>query len=100
MFAAAIDELFARFGLAATWTPPAGEPVAVTVVAKRPDSETGFGRIEAVQPTMTVDVRVAELAAPVRGGVFVIDGQSFALQSAPRRPDANARVWRLDLVKS
>ena len=97
-------DLFAEFGRAASYAvpdaAPGAEPQAVTVIVKQPDREGRFGQIEAVQATLMVDVQVADLAKPLKGGVIVLDGSNYTIASAPRRPDANALVWQLDLVAS
>jgi hypothetical protein len=55
VFQGAVDATFAAFGIDAVYTPAAGEPIAVQVIARRPDTIVGFGETsihaETVIPT-------------------------------------------------
>jgi hypothetical protein len=54
-FQGAVDATFAAFGIDAVYTPASGDPVAVRVIARRPDTIVGFGETR----MWTVDVRPA-----------------------------------------
>lgn len=87
---------FRTFGEAATYTPPAGEPVAVTVVRRQPSAEVSFGTAGFQGAALEADVRASEVAAPVSGASLVIGDQTFVVAAAPRQ-DAMGRIWTLPL---
>jgi len=95
-FAAAIDRLFAHFGVVAVYTPQGGAPVAVRVIARRPDQIVGFGETRLHAETTVFDVRVSEVASPRPGDTVTFDGATFVLQGEPVRGDPDRLVWTLD----
>ena len=97
-FAVAVDALFADPNLAraATYESADGEPIAVRVVARRPDGVTDFGEARLWSETTRFDVRVSEVAIPRPGDRLVLDGKAFVVQGEPVR-DRERLVWTVDL---
>jgi hypothetical protein len=90
----AVDAVFAVRGVPATYTPPAGMPAGCTVIlsdvdpADRPEFA---GRL--IVKGHFVKVRSSEIAAPVRGGTFSIDGAIFAVVGDPYLDLPARLVW-------
>jgi len=102
-FAVVPDAAFAAFGAAATYTPPAGSPVDVTVIVRGGSSESGIGRGR-VARAWTADLRSSEVATPVKEATLVIadceavpGGGTFTVKDFT--VDRPGLVWRLDLAK-
>ncbi|MGE0650264.1 MAG: hypothetical protein AB7P12_00735 [Alphaproteobacteria bacterium] len=105
VFDHAVDVCFQTFGIPASYTPPGGPAVAVTVIAARgavADSglvRAGFRLDPAAQATaLTVDVRRAEIAAPVTGATLTIEGRVYPVRSVGEL-DPERLVWPLVLGK-
>lgn len=99
-FAAAVDGIFADSSMAAdaVWTPAAGGAgVAVRVIRRQPDEGMTFGPSRALVPTMIVDVRASQVAAPAKGDSVVIGASSWRVQGAPAI-DRERLVWTAELV--
>jgi hypothetical protein len=96
VFAGAVDATFAAFGVDATYTPASGEPVAVRVIARRPDTIVGFGETRIHTETATFEVRASEVAKPRPDDQLTVDGQTFVIQGEPERRDPDRLVWSLD----
>lgn len=96
MMQAAIDAVFARFGLSATYTRSGGHPVPIIVLPKRPDRIDDFGTTRFVSETAVFEVRVSELPDPAEGGEIAIDGDRFVIQGRPRREDPDRLIWTLE----
>jgi len=89
---------FDAFGVDATYTPPAGSPVAVTVIVDQPTEDSAIGPGLAVsRPSHTADLRRSEVAAPAAGATLAIGPESFRVRKASL--DRAGLVWRLDLEK-
>lgn len=87
------DSGFEAFGIAATYTPPGGSPVAVTVILDQPDEvidyEMGRSRVQAIK----LDVRDSEIAGgPAIGGQFVTESKTYRVAGEPRA-DGERLVW-------
>lgn len=96
-FAAAIDVLFADPNIAseALYTPVEGKPKAVRVVARRPDTITGWGAARIVAATAVFDVRLADIGDPAVGDVLTVNGRSYVVQAEPTQNELEL-VWALD----
>ena len=95
-FARMVDDLYAHLGEAATYTPANGQPIAVTVIAKRPDREIDVGVSGLQLPTQQADIRVSELPpGAARGDVLDMNGESFVVRRIAK--DAPRLVATLDL---
>lgn len=87
---------FRTFGDAATYTPPAGDPVAVKVVRRQPSAEVAFGGAGFQGVAWEADLRASEVAAPAVGATLTIGAESFTVAAAPRQ-DATGRIFTLPL---
>jgi hypothetical protein len=96
-FAGAVDATFAAFGIDALYTPAGGEPEAVQVIARRPDTIVGFGETRIHAETAIFEVRVSEVASPRPVDQLTLDGQAFIVQGEPERRDPDRLVWTLDV---
>lgn len=97
-FDAAVSALFADPSIArdAFYTADGGAPVLVRVVARRADAITDFGDARLWSETTRIDLRVAEVPAPLPGDRIEIDGDAFLIQGEPIR-DRERLVWTVDL---
>jgi hypothetical protein len=96
VFAGAVDATFAAFGIDAVYTPSGGEPVAVRVIVKRPDTIVGFGETRIHAETAVFEVRVSEVVSPRPGDQLTVGGQAFITQGEPERRDPDRLVWTVD----
>jgi hypothetical protein len=97
-FSSALDSLFGDPNIARTaiYTPAAGAPFPVRVIARRADAVTEFGGGRLWSETTRLDVRVAEVAQPRPGDRIVVDGEAFVVQGEPVR-DRERLVWTIDV---
>ena len=93
----AVDATFAAFGTDAVYTPAGGDPVAVRVIAKRPDTIVGLGDSRIHAETTTFAVRASEVESPRPGDQLVVAGETFVVQGEPERRDPDRLVWSLDV---
>jgi len=92
-FAAATAAIFATaVAVPATYTPPAGAPVSVPVILRRPDATLTPGGVGFSAPSVVIDVEAARVAQPVAGGTFAVNGVVYTIQAPPQR-DALRLVW-------
>lgn len=99
-FSAAVDAIFADPNMAAdaTYRPcNGGADIACRVVRTEPDVMTEFGGARIVSDTLRLDVRVAEVAAPVDGDRFLIGTDRLVIRGAPMR-DSLGLVWRCEVL--
>ena len=85
-FAAAIDALFADLNIArdARWRPGGvGAGTVVRIITKRPDQAANFGDSRVMLPTMLIDVRRSQVAAPASGDAVEIDVEIFEIIATP-----------------
>lgn len=85
-FTAAIDALFVDPNIArdALWRPGGiGAGTVVRVVSKRPDQAANFGDSRVMLPTMLIDVRRSQIAAPASGDTVEIDAETFEIIATP-----------------
>lgn len=96
----ALGVVYATFGKAAAYTPPAGgDAVACTVIRDREDKEMGFGSGAAMMQSDTIEVRKSEIASPARGGTFVVGGETLKVRDDPRCTDPDRLVWTMTVAK-
>ena len=96
--AAAIEMLFADPNLSSAAVyrvQGTGDPVAIRVIARRPDQVFDFGNTRIHTETSLFDVRVSEVPSPRPGDTLEIDGETFVLQGEPVR-DSERLIWTLD----
>lgn len=85
-FSVAIDALFADPNIArdARWRPGGeGAGVVVRIITKRPDQTANFGDSRVMLPTMLVDVRRSQVAAPASGDTVEMDSETFEVIATP-----------------
>ena len=97
VFAGAVDATFGAFGIDAIYTPPGGEPVAVRVIARRPDTIVGFGETRIHAESATFEVRASEVANPRPDDQLTVGGNILIVQGEPERRDPDRLVWTLDV---
>jgi hypothetical protein len=97
-FQDAVDATFAAFGIDAVYMPASDDPVAVRVIAKRPDTIVGFGETRVHAETATFEVRTSEVANPRSGDQLIVGGDTFVIQGEPERRDPDRLVWSLDAL--
>ena len=98
-FAAALDMLFAdpNLGVDAVYRAGGvGPGVPIRVIVRQPDRIGTFGETRIAAATTTVDVRVAEVAAPAAGDAIEVDGTAYVVQGEPVR-DAARLLWTAEL---
>ena len=98
VFAAAIDTLFFDANLAgdAVYRAGGADPgIAVKVIVRRPDRIGDFGDTRIASQTMTLDIRVSEIAQPAEGDTLDVDGLTYIIQGEPLR-DAERFVWTIE----
>ena len=97
----AIDAAFDIQGIDATYTPVAGSPLAIKVIPSEEDELVDVPGISSRIQTETnlFDVRVSEIAAPVKGDALVVSGTSYTVASTTQK-DARKLIWRLDVRDS
>ena len=67
------DVCFSKFGKPATYTPPLGSSVNVTVItASSISSDPSGGELSVIGLAETADVRKSEVALPVRNAVLIV----------------------------
>ena len=71
-----------------------GPGVLVRIVLGRPDRVGSFGETRIVSGTATLEVRRSEVAAPVEGDSFEVDGERLLVQGEPLA-DAERLVWTI-----
>jgi hypothetical protein len=104
---AAQDALYARMGVAATWTPAGGGMVACTALLGGGDEPARFRNavMELNAQARTIRVRVRELllattSAPLEGDAVTTPDGSFVITGDPRHPLGDHRrfEWEFDLA--
>jgi len=96
--AAAIEMLFADPNLssAAIYRDQGtGDPVAIRVIARRPDQVFDFGDTRIHTETSLFDVRVSEVPSPRPGDTLEVDGETFVVQGESVR-DSERLIWTVD----
>jgi len=96
-FQGAVDATFAAFGIDVTYTPAGGDPLAVKVIARRPDTIVGFGETRIHAETATFEVRASDVASPRPGDQLTVAAETFVVQGKPERRDPDRLVWTLDV---
>ena len=97
--AAAIETLFSDPNLvreAAYRVQGTGDPVAIRVIARRPDQVIDFGDTRIHAETSLFDVRVSDMVSPRPGDTLEVDGETFVVQGEPVR-DPERLIWALDV---
>ncbi len=100
--AEAVDAAFEDLGEPeCSYQPPGGGPVVsgITLIFAQPDDEATLGETRRRVETTRVDVRVSEVAAPVRAGVFTFGVRQFRIIAQPERRDRSRLIWQCPAVE-
>lgn len=99
----AVDAIFALFGKPAEYTPPGGgTAVPCTVLYDASDRSLGSGGLSGFSRPMvagnTIEVRASEIAAPARGGRFVVNptlpvAATYEIAEDPKSNDSDRLTW-------
>lgn len=98
MLASAIETLFGDPNLssvAAYRVQGSGDPIAIRVVARRPDQVFDFGDTRIHAETSLFDVLVSDIASPRSGDTLQINDETVVVQGEPVR-DSERLIWTLD----
>jgi hypothetical protein len=101
VFAQASDDPFddPHLALEALWRANgAGAGIPVRVILRRPDAVVGFGDSRAVLPSVLIDVRRSDVAAPAAGDTVEIVGDVYEIIAAPVA-DSLGLVWTCEAAK-
>jgi hypothetical protein len=91
----AIDASFAVWGKAATYLPPNGAAaIPCTVIKDLRDRELNGLNGRPFLQRMLIEVRSSDIAAPAKGGTFIVEGSSFSIESDPESGEPERLVWR------
>ena len=60
-----------------------GAGTVVRIISKRPDQVANFGDSRVMLPTMLIDVRRSQIAAPASGDTVEIDAETFEVIATP-----------------
>jgi len=96
VFTAALNAIFddPNMTVEATYTAPAsGEPIACRILLNQRDRELAGISGRPVIEGRTLTVRKSEIAAPARGGMFEISGETLTVLDDPRCEDALRLLW-------
>lgn len=95
--AAAQAEIYARLGSAATLRPRAGgDPVSCQVILRRPAGVETLRDAGIVKSGSTVRTPVAQVARLASGDLLDIEGRTWRVEGAPRRPGSGF-YWEADV---
>jgi hypothetical protein len=101
VFAAMFETLFANADMAvdAVWRRAGtGAPVAVRLVAARPDEVFDLGGTRLRRNLSKFQIRQSELADPLEGDTFEIGADLYRVQGQPVA-DRDRLIWSLECVK-
>jgi hypothetical protein len=95
VFTAALNALVddPNMTVEATYTAPSGEPIACRVLLDQRDREFAGIAGRPVIEGRTLTLRKSEIAAPARGGMFEISGETLTVLDDPRCEDALRLLW-------
>ena len=95
----AVDAIFSVHGCDASYQPPSGPELPdIRVIRRVGDQMAGIESLRIIREARLIDVRASEVAAPVKGGVFVVGGQSLKITADPRREDPDRLVWTCEVT--
>jgi hypothetical protein len=79
----------------ATYTPLVGSAVTVRVNPKQPDVLLSLGETRLRTTTTVFQVRVSELANPVKGATITYGGTAYTISAPPMR-NLRRRLWIIE----
>lgn len=91
-----VDANFSVWGVDATFEPPGGPEVPVTVIIDHAAQNAGLGLTDAIVDGVAIFVRTSEVAVqPPEHSVFVVDGKAYRVRTA--RQDFVRALWTCDV---
>lgn len=98
-FAAALGVLFRDANLSVEiWHRDVeGQFTCARGILRRPDELTDFGAARLLSDTTRIDVRVADIPAPLPQEQILIGEETFLIQGEPKR-DRERLVWTIELT--
>jgi hypothetical protein len=86
----------AEFGKAATYTPPGGGAgIACVVLLDGHDHHAEPGQAQPIAGQVTITVRADQVAAPAKGGTFLIGATTYRVLDRPRSVDVDRTIWAM-----
>lgn len=95
VFSLVIEQTFSVLGDAAIYRTKAGSVKNINVMARRPDEVIGIDGTSIKARSALFDVRVADIAIPVRGDEIEFLNTTYIVQDAAYL-DGDRMVWRVD----
>jgi hypothetical protein len=71
--------------------------IPVRIIRRRPDVDIGFNERRLSSATVMIHVRVAEVANPADGDVFIVGSEHFRVLGAPQRNDRQM-IWACEAM--
>jgi hypothetical protein len=96
-FAAAVDVLFSdpNISAAATFIRSGDAARDIRVVVSRPDVVQDYSTARVQTDTVSLEIRVSDVAQPRRGDQIIVGGETRVVQGVPVR-DRERLVWTVD----
>lgn len=95
----AVDQTFAEFGHAATYTAIDGNPAPCTIIVDLRDAGSRPDDGRPIAGQITIEVRLSEIAAPAQGGIFSFSvngaARSATVMNRPQLDDEEGLVWKM-----
>ena len=98
-FQSAVDSLFVRLGVKATYIDSKNNKITVTAIIKSPDRIIDFREAHIHTPTHIIELRVSEITKPQAGDIIIIADNRYTVQAEPEKDQHNL-IWRLNVVQS
>lgn len=96
-FSPHLRTIFVTRGSAATYTPPAGAPVACRMIRQGGGQPVRIGPVLVTTERISFHVRRAEIATPVAAAQIAYRGETFTVDAVqPVENDAEGLLWSLD----
>ena len=93
-----IDAVYRQWGFLATYTPPSGPAIeGITILRGAPDVQLAGVNGGPFMQADEVEVRISEVAAPVKGGTYTLaeGGEVLTILSDPQSRDDFGLVLRM-----
>lgn len=91
--AKALTSAFARFGQAATYTPPGGAAITCRVIEDKADDQSVIGDVALIAAQRVIEVRASEIQSPQKAGRFRVGFFNYVIVAQPRKDDPHGLVW-------
>jgi hypothetical protein len=93
-FERAVSRLFGRLGVSGTYRLADGREIATRFISKQADVVESFGDTRLALATHRFDVMAGEVASPMDGERFTVNGQTYQVVGEPLA-DRDRLVWTL-----